>query len=275
MTISLTLTLTLTISATFFGPTRASAQTPRVTPRADFVFVDERQIDRFVVQRWINKEAPEVSPSGYCECLTLIYEGARRVLDLGIDAGTTRVDILKDVTGDDATELVVTNHSGGAHCCYVTTIYSIDERAPRPLLSAETGACLGEFADLDGNGTSEFSTCDDIFAYEFCSFAFSPMPPVVYAYSTAAARFVIATPSFAKHLPMRSADDTKAAVDESRQDPALYRCAVLGPVLDLVYTGRVAEGQRLFHSLYQADDAAAVEQKVWAMFEKSPHWTRR
>jgi hypothetical protein len=147
--------------------------------------------------------------------------------------------------------------------------------APRSLLSAQTGACLGEFVDLDGNGISEFKTCDDSFAYEFCSFAFSPMPPVVYAFNKAAARFVVATPSFAKYLPTRSADDTKASVDQSRPEPSLYRCAVLGPVLDLVYTGRVAEGQRLFRSLYQADDAMAVEKKVWAMFEQSPHWTRQ
>jgi hypothetical protein len=77
--------VTLALIALGAGATATYGQTPRVAPDSGFVFHDERQVDRFVVQRWVSEDAPGISPSGFCDCITLVYEGGRRVLDLGRD----------------------------------------------------------------------------------------------------------------------------------------------------------------------------------------------
>lgn len=264
--------LSLVLILAAFGASPVAAQSPGGTPAADFMLLEENVVDRFVVQRWVRRDAPEVSPAGFCECVTLVYDGGRLVLDLGIDAGITTVRALRDVTGDDRAELVVVNYSGGAHCCESTSIYSVEDAGHRPLLSVATGHCPGELLDLDQDGVAEFRTCDDVFAYEFCAFAFSPMPPVVYAYDRRQGSFVIATPAFAKHLQPRSVDDARAAMNENRDTPSIVRCAALAPAVDLMYLGRLSDGQRLFRSLYQEADAAAVEQKVLELMKASSHW---
>jgi len=252
-----------------------SAQVLPATPQDKFILHDQHPVDRFVVQRWIDKESPEVSPAGYCECLTVIYEGAGRVLTVGPSAGSVAVEALADVTGDMRKELVVTIDSGGAHCCYSTNIYSIEAGRPKTLLEAETGNCAGEMIDLDKDGIVEFSACDDAFAYAFCSFALSPLPPVVFAYNHEAGKFLLATPKFSKYLQRPSADDARKTMQENRDDPSIARCAALAPALALMYTGQVAEGQRLFRQLYRRSDAREVEQKAVAAMMKSPLWVRQ
>jgi len=253
----------------------AGAQTPRVPPIEGFVLHDESAVDRFVVQRWVSQASPDVSPAGFCECVTVVYEGTRRLFPPAVDAGITRVSTIADVTGDELAELVVTAHSGGAHCCESTSIYSIERAGPRSLLSVNTDACTGELVDLDKNGTSEFRACDPTFGYAFCSFAFTPFPPVVFAYDRQKAAFVLATPRYARYVQLQSEADARATVKEYPNEAEVGRCAALGPALGLIYTGRVAQGQALFRKLYTGPDATAVEQKALKMARSSPLWIAR
>src|SRR5690348_5648466 len=109
------------------GVVAAAAQTPKVPPATGFILHEERHVDRFVVQQWVSEASPDVSASGLCECMTVVYEGDRQVLNLGHDEGITSVRSSgTDITGDGQAELVVTKHSGGAHCCESTTIYSVE-----------------------------------------------------------------------------------------------------------------------------------------------------
>ena len=253
----------------------AGAQTPRVAPSTGFIFLDETPVDRFVVQRWVSAANPEVSPAGFCECMTVVYEGTRRLFTPALDAGITRVSTIDDVTGDRRAELVFSNHSGGAHCCYTTSIYSIDRDEPKALLSLNTDDCSAELVDLDKNGVVEFQTCDPIFGYEFCSFAFTPFPPVVFEYDRQKGVFVIATPRYARYLQLQSETDARATIKEYPNEAEVSRCASLGPALGLIYTGRVAEGQALFRKLYTGPDAMAVETKVLEIARSSQLWVER
>ena len=255
----------------------AAAQTPRLPPAKGFIFHDERQVDRFVVQRWVSQASPEVSPSGVCECMTVVYDGKRQILSLGLDEGTTSVESSgKDITGDGRAELVVTKHSGGAHCCESTAIYSVDA-APKQILSLSTGSCPGELVDLDKDGVPEFKTCDDTFANAMCSFAFSPMPSVVFAYDTAKGAFAAATPRY-----LNAAEEAKASLAEARKamadnprDEGIRRCGALAPALSLIYGGRVDEGLALFRLVYKRPDGAQVERKTMELVRKSPLWIDR
>ncbi len=266
--------LLLAVGCAWFAPA-AGAQTPQTPPDMGFRLHEQRAVDRFVVQRWVSEANPDVSPAGFCECITLVYEGNRQVLTLGLDIGLVGVSSVGDLTGDRLAELVISNNSGGAHCCQSTAIYSSEGSTLRPLLSVSTEDCSGELIDLDKNGTMEFSTCDASFKYEFCSFAFTPFPPAVFAYDRGTGEFALATPRFARFLQLQSAREARKTMAEYPNDPEILRCAALGPALGLIYTGRVARGQALFRQLYRGSDAAAVELKAMEMARTSAMWTAR
>ena len=273
MTVNSTLFAFIVVCASTVS--NANAQTPRVVPTPGYRLHEENTVDRFVVQKWVSQTNPEVSPAGFCACITVVYEGRRQVLNLGTSSGITSVSATGDVTGDRRAELVVTNYSGGAHCCLSTVIYSFDGATPKPLLSLDTGDCMGAMIDLDRNGTAEFQTCDPAYGYAFCAFAYSPFPPVVFAYDRQKGAFVLATPRYARHLRLTSAADARTMIAEHPNQREMARCAALGPALGLIYTGRVAEGQRLFRRLYRGADATDVERKAVAMARTSALWTPR
>ena len=69
--------------------------TPTQTaPRLGYTLLDEQTVDRFVVQRWASPDSPRDSPSGVCECIVLVLDDGRQVLDLGETSGTLRVEPL-------------------------------------------------------------------------------------------------------------------------------------------------------------------------------------
>jgi hypothetical protein len=253
----------------------AAAQTPTVPPGKGFVLQEQRQVDRFVVQQWVSEASSDVAASGLCECVTVVYEGNRQILNLGFDYGITRVESSgADITGDGRAELVVTKHSGGAHCCESTAMYSV-AGAAREILSVATGSCPGELVDLDHDGVPEFQTCDDTFANAFCSFADSPMPGVVFSYEKAKGAYAVATPRYLNpSAPWLAASVATArkAMAENPRDADRYRCSALTPALSLIYAGRVNEGLALLRLLYRRPDAPQLEQTMMELVRKSRLW---
>lgn len=274
-TISTRLLSILVITLSALGMASAAAQTPNVPPGKGLVLQEQRQVDRFVVQQWVSEASPDVSASGSCECVTVVYEGNRQILNLGLGYGITRVDSSgTDITGDGRSELVVTKHSGGAHCCESTTIYSV-VGAARDILSVSTGNCPGELVDLDNDGVPEFQTCDDTFANAFCSFAYSPMPAVVFAYEKAKAGYAVATPRYLNPSAQQLAASVATARRTMEENPGnadIYRCSALAPALSLIYGGRLDEGLALLRVLYRRPDALQLEQKTMELVRKSPLW---
>ncbi len=167
-----------------------------------------------------------------------------------------------DINGDDLPDLIVSAWSGGAHCCYSSGVYSVGEDV-RTLLAVETGNCgPGEFEDLDGNGTREFITCDDRWAYTYCSFADSPFPRVVYSFDATRGAYVLDTPKYAS----RYRDQLAAALEDAQtwmsesggKDLGLDKCRLLRPALGLMYGGRFDDGLVLLRGLYRARRSRAV-----------------
>ena len=258
----------------------AAGQTPRLPPQVGYQFHDERAQGPFVVQRWVASATPDVSPAGTCDCLTLVYEGSRRLLTLGTagDVTAIAVDPLtgRDINGDRFPEIVVTRWSGGAHCCYRTTAYSVGPDV-RTVLSLETGNCgPGTFADLDGDGVLEFSTCDDLWADAYCVFAQAPFPTVVFAYNPWQRTYQLATPRFANALQKLIDDELEEArktlAEDGGKGPGTDKCRVLQPALDLMYSGRLDEGVALIRSLYRGRDLDTFVQDVIRQTRASPLW---
>jgi hypothetical protein len=274
------LILVVLILTTAAWTTPAKAQALRVAPQPGYQFVDVRTQGPFEVQRWVAAAAPDVSPAGICNCLIVVYEGARRVVTLGSAGDLTAITIDsvsgRDINGDRFPELVATSWSGGAHCCYSTTVYSVG-RDIRNVLAVQTGNCgPGTFDDLDGDKVLEFTTCYDQWADTYCDFASAPMPTVVFAYDPTSRRYQVATPRFSSALQRlidgELAEARTALTADGGKDPGAEKCLVLRPALDLMYTGRLGEGVALIRGLYRGADLETFVQHVTSQTRLSPLW---
>lgn len=273
----------LLVAIVLLSATPALAQAPRESPQSGYGLHDERTVGPFTIQRWVNSAAPDVSAAGMCDCITVVYDDVRRVITFGA-AGTlaayTMTDLSgSDINGDGHPDLVVSAWSGGAHCCYSTGVYSVGENVQQ-VLSLETGNCgPGEFEDLDGDGTREFITCDDRWAYTHCSFADSPFPRVIYSYDASRGTYVPDTPRYAGHYR----DQLAGALDEAQtwlsqsggKDLGLDKCRLLRPALGLMYAGRFHDGLVLIRGLYRGADRQQFERDTVEKVRTSPLWVDR
>ena len=273
----------LTFAVVLLWAAPALAQAPREPPQDGYSLHDERPVGPFTIQRWVNSAMPDVSPAGMCDCITVVYSGARRVTAFGrpgtLTAFTARDLSGTDVYGDGFAVLVVSGWSGGAHCCYSSAIYSVGETV-RPILVLETGNCgPGELEDLDGNGTRVFITCDDPWAYAYCSFADSPFPRVIYAYDATRGMYVLDTPRFASRYREQLAewlDEAQTWMSKSSgKDPGVDKCRLLRPALGLMYSGRFSDGVALIRGLYRGDDREEFEREVTQRVRASTFWIDR
>ncbi|PNY81554.1 hypothetical protein [Deinococcus koreensis] len=93
------------------------------------------------------------------------------------------VDFCRDITGDGVPEIMLSAFSGGAHCCFTHTLYSLTT-PPRRLLevfSAHSDSL--SVRQLDSTPALELIGADWRFAYAYgMSFAESAPLPVVYAF---------------------------------------------------------------------------------------------
>lgn len=253
------------------GPAPARHERPpQEAPHADYVLLDQWRASRFVVQRWIRRGSPPPSPAGYCDCITVVLEGRGARLDLGHEGGITTVSALPDVTGDGLDELVVHDYTGGTHCCNFTRMLSFDTEEPRPLLSLGTGHCEVQLVDLDGDGRAEVQTCDDRFAYAFCSFADSPKPTVVLAFDAGTGRFEVATRRFVSGMPEPSVQALRAQISKAGQRADVQRCVALGAVIDRLYTDGEDSALRLLEAIYDRSDRAVLWSKLLEIARSSP-----
>lgn len=182
----------------------------------------------------------------------------------GRDRSGQPVGLGVDITRDGVPDLILSEYSGGAHCCSMYWVLELDpEQGPRPL--ARVDALHGDalFEDLDGDGVFEVLTQDWTFAYWPTSFAGSPHPDVTLRlrsgrYTLADDLMVRPRPAAAALAELAQRIRADAGWARGGVPPAYYEA-----ILNLIYSGQPGAAWELADAAWppEADavpDAAAA-----------------
>jgi hypothetical protein len=184
------------------------------------------------------------------------------------------VAIGKDITGNGVPNLVVSEWSGGAHCCFVFHVYELGESF-REVASIDAGhGDLSHFANLDRGGSLEFVTADWTFAYWRAGFAQSPAPQVILRFKEGA--YGLAADLMRKSKPTQetlTAEARKVRSDPSwtqkEQPPALWDY-----LLQLIYGGNGSLAREFLDKAWPLSISGKEEfyQDFRTTLSHSPYW---
>jgi hypothetical protein len=232
-----------------------TSPSPPATPAAvpeGYAVEEERDLAGYVVRLWRNTDADSF---GFDGIATISRDGELLVqIEMASALGTLTG---QDVTGEGHPDVIVETFTGGAHCCFSTHVYDLGPELTLVLETPESN-CGGSFENLDDDPAYEFITCDDLFAYIYCSYAASPAVQVILDYEPGRG-YVPASPRFADLYADAIADHTtmaqNAAAGEMGEWDDTAKCAVLPLMLDYLYTGRPQEAWAVVEQYYDAPDA--------------------
>jgi hypothetical protein len=91
---------------------------------------------------------------------------------------------LAQLDTDGIPDVDVTLYTGGAHCCFVSSLYLSEHHASSyERRTKQWGDPLPTLIDLGSDGISELKSLDDRFAYAFTDYAESAMPVQIWSYA--------------------------------------------------------------------------------------------
>ena len=104
----------------------------------------------------------------------------------------------RDITGNGSPNLVVSNWTGGAHCCHFLQIFELGKDLKK-LVAVEANSSSVLLVDLDHDGFPEIEFWDGAIDYQFASFAGSPGGRVVLKYQNGV--YVVASHLMKRPMP--------------------------------------------------------------------------
>jgi hypothetical protein len=250
------------------SPAVPLSPTPAAPPTPGYEIESEQSIGGYTVRLW------QDPANDYFGKVLILAAPGQPDITIG---GITRIEALtgNDITGEGNPDLVVELFTGGAHCCFSTIVYDLGP-TPTKVLETPLSNCSGRFENLDADNIPEYHTCDDLFAYRYCSYAASPMADVVLQYQ-AGVGYVPASPRF----PQIYADEiiTHTTWAQNAQ-PAGWgewdgtsKCAVLPIVLDYMYMGQPALAWGVMDQLYNFPDKYLFWAEIVRSISQSPLYT--
>ena len=202
-----------------------------------------------------------------------------RLTAWSIEIGAYRPDpdqsaiVNQDLTGDGLTDLVLNEFSGGAHCCWTTYIFSLDDSL-RPIATIEGMDSDVVFEDVDLDGKYELRLRDATYRYWPRSFAESPKPEMILTYR--AGRYVI---SELMRTPPPDTEALAAQADQIRRDSSWRQ---IGPppeywitAIDLIYSGHERAAWEFAQAAWPPELPGYDEfaEELQGMLERSPYWS--
>jgi len=224
-------------------------------------------IGSYTVQLWRNTAGDSW---GFDAIATISAEG-RTLVQIEFVSGLGDITGA-DITGEGHPDVIIETFTGGAHCCFSTIVYDLGPTLTKVLETPESN-CSGGFTDLDGDSVLEFVTCDDLFAYAYCSYVASPMVQVILQYEPGRG-YVPASPRFvhlyAEGIAMHTEMAERAEPGGLGEWDGTTKCAVLPLMLDYLYAGQADRAWAEFSRLYDFPDGPLFWAEVMQGVAGSP-----
>lgn len=141
---------------------------------SDYRFVTEQRVDH-------DDEQPETFlQTSYLETFLIVYKSDREIARL--EGWRWEIDEPpgRDLTGDGSIDVVFTEYSGGAHCCF--TRHIIEMREPINIIKIYTGDGSFGFEELDGKLGFEIVTTHDLYTEWINGYVGAPFPRIMWRY---------------------------------------------------------------------------------------------
>jgi len=152
------------------------------------------------------------------------------------DSDAKLVEMGKDITGNGQPDLLISEWTGGAHCCLMFHIFEIGSQFREIATIDEASTDAGPHFRLGQGPGLDIVVSDWTFAYWETSFAESPAPDVILRYRNGQYRF--AADAMWKAPPKLAELESKAKeIDDTDADEAYPPSALWAEMLDLIYTG--------------------------------------
>ena len=142
----------------------------------------------------------------------LIYQKKNHHFYIGLvdredKAGNELVAMGRDLTGKGIPNLLISEWSGGVHCCFSFHLFEIGKKF-RKIAEIKAGdSDLAGFKDLDKDKRLEFIGNDWTFAYWHTSFAQSPAPQIILRFQND--QYILAMDLMRKPVPTALEIDSK------------------------------------------------------------------
>ena len=240
---------------------------PALSPGATYELADERLIGSYGVRLWHDPQ----SQISFSDVILIESSGA---VGIRIDQASAISPLTgTDINGDGFPEAVIETFSGGAHCCFSTQVYRLGAQ-PKLLLKKPESNAGGQFKDLDADGIQEFITYDDLFVYQYCSYAASPFVKSILVYDPVAELYLPASPKFPAEYVEDILRDTKIAENATAGEHGEWdkttKCSVLPLVLDHIYSGNPDKAQSELRRVYRYADVESFWNEIMLAIQESP-----
>jgi hypothetical protein len=172
-------------------------------------------------------------------------------------------------------ELIITQYSGGAHCCENNWVYKFDPEAREIFNSLEYGILgfMGEPTDIDGDGNCEIALANMTFDYFYrCCYAASPSNSALFEYAPESDEYTVQNIKFKGAIledyqepPEVDSEFVNISPDDDPDlvDPGgYYLGSILTSVLPHLYCGEEEKAWELFDKYYILNDKEEVKELI-------------
>ncbi len=236
--------------------TEESSQESGFQANGDKVLVDSVNFNdyKFKLYRIANPDKGEFA----VDSLTFLlgYKGNQKIIDINTEFPYLEMLFkAKDINGNGIPDLVISDFSGGAHCCFNLKIYELGKDF-RMLLEL-SGDAEPRLKDLNNDGIYEVEHATSIFAYWHACFAESYLASYVLTYKDG--KYRLASEFMKKNPPDERTLKSKAAHiklsnkpwdsedGDFFEDPNLFE-----EMLELIFTGNMKTAWRLVDMAWPA-----------------------
>lgn len=177
----------------------------------------------------------------------IFYTGDRKVSEQVTTYYTGNVAI-KDIDRNGTPEVIVSTFSGGAHCCTSTVIHQWRNNQFQTVNLGFLDGRGGDFTDLDGDGTLEFTSYDQSFLYRFSSYAGSFAPSKIF--SLIDGKLVDTTAQYPETLRATARKMYQTILERQRNPDSEINGVLAGYVAQKALLGEFEEGWQFMLAQY-------------------------